>query len=102
MQIIRYRFPKGISEDILLKNGCTVVFKDGEEMYPDLIPDEYRGRVKYIDDTITCSITRAKELIREYGGVGWIEHVDRDGCVFETTEIKVNGNNSRNKYNHHL
>lgn len=32
----------------------------------------------------------------------WTEHYERDGTLFEVTEIHLTGNNSRFKYNHHL
>lgn len=48
------------------------------------------------------SITTAKKLLKEKGGCAWTEHIDRDGCCFESSEIKLKGNNSRVKYNHHL
>lgn len=48
------------------------------------------------------SITTAKQLLKEKGGCAWTEHIDRDGCCFETSEIKLKGNNSRVKYNYHL
>ena len=48
------------------------------------------------------SITTAKQLLKEKGGCAWTEHIDRDGCCFETSEIKLKGNNSQFKYNHHL
>ena len=48
------------------------------------------------------SLTCAKKLLKEKGGCAWTEHIDRDGCCFETSEIKLKGNNSRVKYNHHL
>lgn len=48
------------------------------------------------------SIRHAKELLKEKGGTAWTDHCERDGGVFETTEITLNGNNSHFKYNHHL
>lgn len=48
------------------------------------------------------SITSAKKLLKEKGGYAWTEHIGRDGSCFEVTEIKLNGNNSKFKYNHHL
>jgi len=48
------------------------------------------------------SITRAKQLLRQFGGSAYTQHIERDGGVFETTEIKLGGNNSRHKYNRHL
>ncbi len=49
-----------------------------------------------------CSVTTAKRLLKEFGGIAWTEHCERDGSVFEVTSITLKGNNSRFKYNHHL
>lgn len=55
------------------------------------------------DDTLSgISVGHAKDLLKKLGGVAWIEHIDRDGGCFETTEIKLTRNNSRFKYNRHL
>ena len=55
------------------------------------------------DDTVgSITITRAKALLRQFDGSAWTNHIERDGGVFETTEIKLKGNNSRHKYNRHL
>lgn len=48
------------------------------------------------------SVTTAKKLLKENGGVAWTEHIDRDGCCFEVSYIKLTGNNSNFKYNRHL
>ena len=48
------------------------------------------------------SLTLAKQLLKSRGGCAWTEHIDRDGCCFETSEIKLKGNNNKVKYNHHL
>lgn len=98
-----YEFPEGTPENILLENGCAVILKDGSEIYPDSIPENKRHLVKCIDRTLGgMSVTTAKKLMKQYGGIGWIEHCERDGGVFEVTEITLKGNNSRFKYNHHL
>lgn len=47
-------------------------------------------------------VSTIKSLIRQHGGTGRTEHIDRDGCVFEVTPIVVGGNNSNHKYNRHL
>jgi hypothetical protein len=54
------------------------------------------------DDPVVCSIKRAKELLKQFGGFAWTEHIDRDGGCFQTTDIQLVGNNSTHKYNHHL
>ncbi len=48
------------------------------------------------------NVTEAKRLLKEQGGEAWIEHCDREGGCFETTEIELSGNNSHFKYNRHL
>jgi len=48
------------------------------------------------------SVTTAKKLLKEKGGVAWTEHIDRDGGCFEVTDITLKGNNSKFKYNRHL
>ena len=103
MKLNYYRFPEGTPEDVLLSNGCGVVLKDGREIYPGNIPEDKRPLIDHINPVISgISVTTAKKLIKQYGGHGWTEHIDRDGCVFETTEIQLRGNNSRFKYNRHL
>ena len=83
--------------------GCAVVLKSGTRIWPETIPDDKRPLIDYIDDTLEgVTITAAKKLIKKYGGCAWTEHCERDGGVFEVTEIKLTGNNSRFKYNHHL
>ena len=43
-----------------------------------------------------------KKLLKQYGGIAWTDHIDRDGGLFEVTEIKLKGNNSKFRYNRHL
>ena len=49
-----------------------------------------------------CTVSTAKAMIRKYGGHGFTEHIDRDGTLFETTPIRLDGNNSKFRYNRHL
>ena len=102
MRLHYYRFPKGTPENILLENGCAIYLKDGNWTYQNSIPEEYRHLVDYIGDTVNCTITTAKKMLKQYGGSAWTEHIERDGGLFEVTEIKLTGNNSRFRYNHHL
>ena len=102
MRLHYYQFPQGTPEDILLENGCAIHLKDGNWTYQETIPDEYRHLVDHVDDTINCKVSTAKKLLCKYGGCAWTEHIDRDGSVFEITEISLRGNNSKFKYNHHL
>ena len=102
MRITYYTFPDNTPEEVLLENGCRILLKDGSEIHSDSIPEDKRDSVLEIDHTINCSVSKAKQLMKKYGGAGITEHIDRDGCLFETTPVKLNGNNSRHKYNHHL
>lgn len=80
MRLNYYRFPENTAQETKREHGC----EEGE-------------------DTIGgISVTHAKQLLRAFGGTAWTEHIDRDGGCFEVTEIRLNGNNSRFKYNHHL
>lgn len=80
MRLNYYEFPETVDESVLHENGCN---KD----------DRILGGI---------SVTTAKKLLKEFGGAAWTEHIDREGGCFEVTEIKLKGNNSRFKYNHHL
>lgn len=103
MRLNYYRFPETVDEQIKLNEGCGVVLKSGDTIYPDTIPEDKRSLVEYVDDTIGgISVTHAKRLLKAYGGSAWTEHCDRDGSVFEVTDIQLKGNNSKFKYNHHL
>ena len=79
MRLTYYRFPDDAPLETLAEHDCS--------------PD---------DNTISCSVSFAKQMIRKHGGSAWTEHIDRNGNVFEVTEVKLAVNNSRFKYNHHL
>lgn len=103
MRLNYYKFPETTPESIRLENGCSVVLKTGDEIWTESIPDDKRhlvDRVSFVLGPMT--ITSAKKLIRRYGGSAYTEHYERDGGLFEVTEIHLTGNNSRFKYNHHL
>jgi len=53
-------------------------------------------------DPECVSISHAKNLLKKQGGYAWTEHYERDGTLFETTQIELKGSNSRFKYNRHL
>lgn len=80
MRINYYKFPENISNDVLKEYSL----RDGE----------------YTLDGM--SVSEVKKLIKKYGGVGYTMHCERDGTLFETTPITLNGNNSKFKYNRHL
>lgn len=79
MRLTYYHFPDNTPLETLVEHDCT--------------PD---------DNVISCSVSFAKQMIRKHGGIAWTEHIDRDGSVFEVTEVKLTGNNSQFKYNYHL
>lgn len=97
MRLNYYRFPEGTPECVLVENGCKETRCNFDES-----TQEWREEVT-INDTIGgLSVASVKKLMAMYGGSGWTEHCERDGGCFEVTEIKLTGNNSRFKYNHHL
>lgn len=103
MKINHYRFPENTPTEDKLKEGCAVVLKDGSRIYADAIPKDKADLVDYVDDTLGgITVTHAKSLLRKYGGTAVTEHIDRDGCCFETTPVQLKGNNSSHKYNRHL
>lgn len=103
MRLSYYKFPDGTDEKILLENGCPVIMRDGSVKYVDYIPVEKREDVDHVSTICgPASITWIKKMMKNYGGSGFTEHYDRDGGLFETSEICLKGNNSQFKYNHHL
>lgn len=104
MRINYYRFPEGTDEQARINEGCGVILKGAEyAIYPATIPDDKREQVESVEDTLGgISVTHAKELLKQYGGSAWTEHCERDGGLFEVTEITLGGNNSRFKYSRHL
>lgn len=103
MRLNYYRFPENSDPMVRFREGCPVILKSGSEIYPETIPDDKWPLIDRIGDTLgSISVTRAKQLLRKYGGSAWTNHCERDGGCFETTEIKLTGNNSRFRYNRHL
>ena len=121
MRLNYYEFPDHIDKMTRYRNGAEDM-NEGGECYKDT-------DCRYIDDNgnlVSCehhidyeecehyipnevgyqvsgiSVTRAKKLMKEFGGTAWTHHMERDGGVFDTTEITLKGNNSRFKYNRHL
>ena len=116
-----YEFPEGVPADVREANGadgiryaCTI----DPERYAKLdnpskdCPhrDGFRGcincsKIKCVEaghGVDGISVTRAKQLLAEFGGHAYTHHIDRNGCCFEVTPIKPGKNNSRHKYNRHL
>lgn len=100
-----YEFPKGTPESVLVENNCEVHFKDGTTWadFPDGLTAQDRANLDYIETIISFGkVTPVKNLMKKYGGGGWVEHYDRDGRLFDWTPIELNKNNTRFKYNQHL
>ena len=103
MRIHYYKFPDDTPENVLLENGCEVILKNGNSILVDSIPDDKRHLVEGINHTIYgTKVSFVKKLMKQYGGCGWTCHCERDGGVFEVTDITLKGNNSKFKYNRHL
>jgi len=114
MRLHYYRFPESVDNKTRSEHGCDEI--KGCELNKNINLQEINYQcdkgycyncphilVKDVDDTLSgISITHAKQLLKEYGGSAWTSHIDRDGGIFETTEIKIKGNNSSHKYNKHL
>lgn len=113
MRLNYYRFPDNVSAQTRFQNGasaidggecgkgcenchgCTIC-EDGWTQCPHFIVTDAEYTVEGI------SITEARKLLWQFGGTAWTEHIERNGGVFETSEIRLTGNNSRFKYNRHL
>ena len=104
MRLNYYRFPDDAPVAAMIENGCEGIRTDGRTVHWWNIDEG----VSLVGVTVTdktlegIRISKAKELLKQYGGSAWTEHCERDGGCFEVTEIKIKGNNSRFKYNHHL
>lgn len=88
MKVTYYRFPKDMP------------LADAFRAWYDVEPKE-----EYLEEfsrTQECNIRTAKKFLKAYGGVAFTEHYDRDGGLFETSEIHLKGNNSTVHYTHHL
>ena len=106
MRINYYYFPKEMTPR---ERFAAYVKVFGEDV------NDWRGKPLVTDDTSdedierhfpaeveACKVSDAKKFLRLCGGSAFTQHFERDGGLFETTEIKLKGNNSRFKYNRHL
>ncbi|MBQ8109351.1 MAG: hypothetical protein IJ124_04195 [Clostridia bacterium] len=104
MRLNYYRFPDDAPVAVMVAEGCEGIREDGRLVrwwQAEEITD-WTG-IKVEDKTLGgIKISAAKNLLKQYGGSAWTEHIERDGGCFEVTEITLKGNNSRFKYNHHL
>lgn len=103
MRVTYYTFPEEVSpadciSAYLKAKGWTPDMNDREDMvhYRNL-----KGKIAEYGE-IECSVSFAKKLLRAIGGNAYTQHFDRSGSLFETTPIRLAGNNSRHQYNQHL
>jgi hypothetical protein len=113
MRLHYYRFPDTVDAQTRFINGAAA--EGGGECglgrescrACDICGDGWTSCPRFLvsgaEDTLSgISITRAKQLLQQFGGAAWTSHIERDGGVFETTAITLGGNNSRHKYSRHL
>ena len=94
MKINTYVFPDGVDPHTRYLEGAEAYAGTG---------NRETGRCTESDtEVLGITVTKVKQLIKKYGGHGFTQHIDRDGGLFDTTEIKLKGNNSKHKYNRHL
>ena len=113
MRLNYYKFPETVDAQTRFQNGAVAI-DGGEcgqgrescrdcEIHDGFWTDCPHFIVNDAEDTLEgISVTTAKKLLRQFGGSAWTAHIERDGGVFETTEIRLAGNNSKFKYNQHL
>lgn len=102
MRLTYYKFPENTPENVLLQNGCEIILVTGDSVHSETIPENKRPLVSRIERVLSCSVKTAKMLLKQYGGCAWTEHFERDGTLFEVSDIKCTGNNSFFNYNRHL
>lgn len=101
MRITYYCFPNSMSvrERALAYKQIVEGRHDIKEIPADVSDERLEKNFPVEFDT---TVTMAKKLMKIYGGHAWTNHIDRDGGVFEVSEVKLKGNNSRFKYSHHI
>ena len=113
MRLNYYKFPETVDAQTRFRNGAAAIdggnceFGHEDDRICDICEDGCLSCEHFIvtdaEEIIGgIKITAAKKLLKEFGGSAWTKHIDRDGGVFETTPIKLSGNNSHHKYNKHL
>ena len=113
MRLNYYQFPEGVDAQTRFLNGAGVVGGGdcgqgrescrGCELHDGFwsdCPHFIVNDAEYVLEGI--NVRFAKLLLRKFGGSAWTHHIDRDGGVFETSDIRLTGNNSKFTYNRHL
>lgn len=105
MRLNYYRFPENVDAHTRYINGAECLGGVGKRFDRDdvRVNDRNLGYCTEAEYTIGgITVTTAKKLLKQFGGSAWTEHCERDGGVFEVTDIVLKGNNSKFQYNHHL
>lgn len=109
MRLNYYVFPETATAHLRWKNGaellngeCKKGFSSCRQCVDTYETCDYFTCTESEVDLKGISITAVKDLVKSIGGTGYIEHVERDGTVIGYTEVRMNQNNSRFKYNRHL
>ena len=97
MRINYYEFPESMT---IRECYCARTPEDKQTPFPKGY--EKRDEAKEWRRIEGITVSAAKKLLRQYGGQAYTYHIDRDGGVFEVTDITLNKNNSKFRYNHHL
>ena len=103
MRVTYYTYPEEVSPA-----DCISAYLKAKGWAPDMndLADRvhFRNLKSKIEEygEIECSVSFAKKLLRAIGGNAYTQHFDRSGCLFETTQIRLAGNNSRHHYSSHL
>lgn len=103
MRVTYYTFPEEVSPA-----DCISAYLKAKGWTPDMNDRadkvHYRNLKQKIEEygEIECSVSFAKKLLRAIGGNAYTQHFDRSGCLFETTPIRLTGNNSQHHYSRHL
>jgi hypothetical protein len=109
MRLNYYQFPEGVTDNTRAQNGAEALentceidverwtaldnphigcpAKDGDY---GCVGCSHLKCVKAGETVDGISVTRAKELLRTFGGEAWTCHIDRDGDCFEVTPILLN------------
>ena len=110
-----YEFPKNMSAHDMYVNGALSLkshcilgretCKNCSRFFPADWNDNY-CQWKHCDEADPVlggvSVSAAKRLLLKFGGAAYTYHCERDGTVFEVSDITLKGNNSRFSYSRHL
>lgn len=105
MRINYYRFPEDMTDEQRFNAYFEMLTWNPANDLDDI--EQRKQRALSLDEKApyeldSIKVSTAKKMLKAYGGIAFTCHFDRDGGLFESTEIKLKGNNSRFTYNRHL